>query len=104
MFAVQFISGVLFDILDLKDKISNNSNREDFVDTEISSVVFETGSNNISNETTMNLMRQNSEAIFYSQKFVNEIINDCILLSTQENSKGNFNFLTNPYSMTYFYY
>lgn len=82
----------LFDILDLKDKISNNSNREDFVDTEISSVVFETGSNNITNETTMNLMMQNSEAIFYSQKLVDEIINDCISLSThQENSKGNLN-------------
>lgn len=81
-------SGLLFDILDLKDKISNNSNIED---TEISSVVFETGSNNISNETTMNLMRQNSEAIFYSQKFVDEIINDCISLTTQENSEGNLN-------------
>lgn len=89
---------LLFDILDLKDKISNNSNREDFVDTEISSVVFETGSNNITNETTMNLMMENSEAIFYSQKLVDEIVNDCISLSTQENSKGNlnenFNFLT----------
>lgn len=87
-------SGFLFDILDLKDKISNNnSDREDFVDTEISTVVFETGSNNISNElnlttTTMNLMNQNSEVIFYSQKFVDEVINDCILL-TEENSKGN---------------
>lgn len=82
---------LLFDILDLKDKISNNSNIEDFVDTEITVVVFETGSNNISNElnvtTTMNLMKQNSEVIFYSQKLDDEVINDFLL--TEENSKGN---------------
>lgn len=74
---------LLFDILDLEDKISNNFNRGGFVVAEISSDLFETGSNNISNElntpTTMN-----SEGIFNS----NEIINECILL--QENSNGKF--------------
>lgn len=74
---------VLFDILDLEDKISNNSNRGGFVVAEISSDLFETGSNNISNElntsTTMN-----SEGIFNS----NEVINDCILL--EKNSNGKF--------------
>lgn len=86
----------MFDILDLEDKISHNrNNRQCFVVAEISSVVFETGSNNISNElnirsTTMNLIRQNSEEILNShQEFIDEIINDCILIVHQENSKSN---------------